>query len=157
MLMDYEQQLTSVAGASGGENIRPVAATPAYGSRPYFQKGAADIGLGDVDAALLFKVKSDYNSLTSMDIALVACDDAADPGATTAGTNEVVLVTKTFTLAQLVAANGTMRVGVAPPGSRKKTLRVKCSTTGTTPTTGSLQAWIQTGDDSTPANAGYTI
>jgi hypothetical protein len=157
MLMDYEQQLTAIAGVNGGENIRPVSGTPVYGTRPYLGKGPSDIGLGDVDAGLLIKVKQDYTLLTSMDISLVGSDDAADPGASTAGTNEVVLFTKTFTLAQLVAANGAMRVGFVGPGVRKKLFRVKCATTGTTPGAGALQAWLQSGEDSTPANIAFTI
>jgi hypothetical protein len=143
MLIDYEQELT----AAGGQAITATA----YGTKPYDQKGPADAGLGDTDASLLFKVVgADFNTLTSMDIALTADDDGA-------GTNEVTVLTKNFLLASLTKAAGVRRVGVVPPGTRKRFFRVKCTVNGSAPSQGKIQAWIASGDDSTPANIAFTI
>jgi hypothetical protein len=143
MLIDYEQELTTATGqaftASG------------YGTKNYDQKGPADVGLGDVDASLMFKVVgADFNNATSLDVALVTDDDGA-------GTNEVTLITKNFLLAALTKAAGVRRVGVVAPGTRKRYLRAKITVNGTAPTQGKIQAWIGTGDDAAPANIAYTI
>jgi hypothetical protein len=143
MLMDYEQELTT----AGGQAITATA----YGSKPYDQKGPADAAIGDADTSLLFKVTgADFNTLTSMDIALTADDDGA-------GTNEVTVLTKNFTLAQLTQALGTRRVGVVPPGTRKRFFRVKCTVNGSAPSQGKIKAWLGTGDDAAPANNVFTI
>jgi hypothetical protein len=159
MIIDYEQNLTAVtANKGGGEAIKPASGTPVYGTRPYDLKASSDLGVGE-KVTVFVQVTEAYNSLTSVAFSLVGCTDATDPGATTAGTSEAdVLPAVSKALTSILDTVGTtFRLGVVGPGVTKRLLRLKCATTGTTPTTGAVKAWLQVGDDSTPANKALTL
>jgi hypothetical protein len=140
MLMDYEQELTTADGQA-------ITAT-AYGTKPYDQKGAADAAVGEPLHVLMQVLGANFNSLTSLLVEVYGDDDGA-------GTNEVSLVSKSFTLAQLTTALGVRRVGIVPPGTRKKFLRAKFTVTGTNPSTGKIAVWLAKGADA--VQAGVTI
>lgn len=155
MIGDYEQYLTKVDGVGAGENLRPAAS--AYGQRPFISKGFFDVGVGQKVTAF-YRVKENYNTLTSAVISIVGCDDTTEPGLTTAGTNEVTLAaTGTVLLAALVTTNNIVRIGVLNAGSRKKMLRAKFTTTGTQPTAGAITVFFVEGDTSVPNNDGTVI
>jgi hypothetical protein len=142
MIIDYEQELTTAGGQAVTAN--------GYGTKNYDQKGPVDGALGAPLHAFMQVVGANFNNLTSLDIAIVGDDDGA-------GTNEVVILTKNFLLAALTTALGVRRLGILPPGTRKKFLREKHTVTGTAPTTGKIVVWFSKGDDVAPANQAFTL
>lgn len=143
MLIDYEQELTTAGGQ--------VVTANGYGTKSYDQKGAADVAVGSAVEAFMKVTVANFNTLTSMDIAIVGDDDGA-------GTNEVTLITKNFLLAALTTALGVRSLGRLARGQRKKFLRSKFTVNGSAPSAGSkLTVWLSKGSDVARANAAGTI
>lgn len=142
MLQDYEQELTTAGGQAITAN--------AYGTKSYDQKAAADAAVGEPLHVFMQVVSANFNTLTSLDIALVGDDDGA-------GANEVTVVTKNFLAAELTTALGVRHVGIASPGVKKKFYRAKFTVNGSNPSTGALKVWLAKGVDVSRANAAGTI
>lgn len=141
-LQDYELWFTAVAGEACAGNT--------YGSKSIDQKAAADAAVGEPLAAFV-QCKTDVNNLTSLQCDLVADDDGA-------GTNEVVLASRTLTLAQL-NTNATFLVGLARPGAgERRHLRIKFTENGTDDSgSGRIAAWATKASDPSPVNKGVTF
>lgn len=143
MIIDYEQELTTLNGQ--------VVTANGYGTKSYDQKGAADAAVGEALEAFMKVTVADFNTLTSLDIAIVGDDDGA-------GTNEVTVLTKNFLLAALTTALGVRSLGRLPRGTRKKFYRVKFTVNGSAPSAGSkLAVWLAKDDDVSRANVAGTI
>ncbi len=143
MLQDYEHELTTAGGQA-------VTAT-AYGTKPYDQKAAADAGVGEPLSMFFQITTADLNNATSYTIELYGDDDGA-------GTNEVAVLSKSYALAALTVALGIRRVGIVPPGTRKKFYRAKWTRVGGSDSNqGKIVAWLAKGSDVGRANAAGTI
>ena len=147
-----------------GENIRSVAGTANYGTNPLIAAGRAGQGFADHGIGekihVIARFTQVYNTVTTLDLALIGCDNDTDPGAAGVGTNEVVLCQITGLSVGTAIAGYQLRLGMIPPATlnRKKCLRFKLTPQGAgTPTTGSVLCQLVVGDDSTPDNIGRVI
>jgi hypothetical protein len=86
-------------------------------------------------------VTEDFNSLTSLTIALQADDDSAFGSATT-------LYTETIALAGLTAG-AKLKVRKVPHNSTERYLRMHYTVTGSAPTTGKVTAALSTHSENT--------
>lgn len=145
MILDRELYFT----ATTGQLFDAANTASEYGANPVLV-GPADTGAGEKLVALYKVVDANSDVGTSLAFKVVTDDDGA-------GTNEVVLLTKTVLVAALTTAAGVVRIGTIDPGTRKKYLRIKVTTAGNAATAGLIAVWLQPGDDSTPANDGRVI
>lgn len=142
MIQDFELYLTPAAGSACAGNT--------YGDRSVDQKAAADAAIGE-GLDCFVQCKTDVDNLTSLTVDLVADDDGA-------GTNEVVVATRSLTLAQL-NTNAVFFIGRVRPGAaEKKHYRIKYTEVGTDDSgTGRIAAWLNKATDYAPRNAGTSI
>lgn len=133
MILDYELELSSkqaiVATAASTNNVD--------------LKAAKDVGVGE-PIHVAARVTQAFNNLTSLDVAIQGCDDAA-------GTNPVTLVTKNFLLAALTN-NAPLPMPPLPAGVSKRFLRALYTVNGAAPTTGQVTLGIVPGTDAKPGN-----
>jgi hypothetical protein len=104
---------------------------------------AADIGKGEPVNAFA-RIGTAFNNLTSLDIEIQGCDDAA-------GANPVSILKKTVLLAALLA-NTYIPLGALPAGVSKKYLRAYFTVTGTAPTLGTITVGLVPHGDGKPQN-----
>lgn len=141
MIQDLELYLTPEAGVA--------CAGDAYGSRPVDQLAEADAAIGE-PLHCFVQCKTDVDNLTSLQCDLVADDDGE-------GTGEVVLATRTLSLAQL-NTKAPFYVGTANQGASKRFLNIKFTENGTDDSgSGRVAAWLVKAGDYVPQNAGVTF
>lgn len=141
MIEDYEMELTAAAGQA--------VTIDAYSSKSIDLRAALDAAVGE-PLHVLAQVTEDFDELTSLLVALRGDDDGA-------GTNVVTLLSKSILLAGLTVAAGVQRIGIVPPGTKKRYLRGHFDVTGDEPTEGKIRMWLAKGSNVTPANPSFTI
>jgi hypothetical protein len=140
MITDYELLLS---------NDQAITATVASTNNVDL-KAVKDVAAGE-PIQVGARVTEAFNNLTSLDVAIEGCDDAA-------GTNPVTLATKNFLLAALSTINRALPMPPIPAGgTAKKFLRGKYTVNGTAPTVGKVRLWLAPGLDNKPANKAVTF
>lgn len=104
---------------------------------------AADVARGEPVQAFA-KTGAAFNNLTSLDVEIQGCDDAA-------GTNPVSILKKTFLLAAL-GANKYLPLGSLAAGVKKKYLRAYYTVVGAAPTQGTITCGLVPHTDGKPQN-----
>lgn len=127
MILDYELELSS---------LQAITATAASANN-VDTKAVKDFAAGE-PVNVWARVGAAFNNLTSLDIAIQGCDDAA-------GTGAVTLVTKNFLLASLSTANRALPMPSIPAGTRKRFIRALYTVNGAAPATGTISLGLVPG------------
>lgn len=135
MIKDYELEFSTAQALTGDEASDHVISLGAL----------KDVGAGE-PIRPWFRVDTAFDALTSLDVVIQGCDDAA-------GTNPVTLVTKNFLLADLDADDTALTYPDLPAGvATKDFIRAFYNVNGANPTVGKISGGFVTGTDSKPAN-----
>jgi hypothetical protein len=134
------------SGAITGQAARPVAGTPVVSTNAIDLVQARDIGEGG-DLYVCFTIVSAYNTLTSLEMeVIVADDDALTTNPTAVGSSGRILLAD-----GLSTANSQFYVRINPAALKpsafggalgRRYLGARYHTTGSTPTTGSICAYL---------------
>lgn len=140
MIIENNSVLSGTVPATGsvtGQAALPVAGTPVVSTNTIDLSVIRDMGEGE-DLYVVFTVVAAYNSLTSLQMEVIgATNDTLTTGIVPIGSTGAV------PLASLTA-NATFYVRINPQNASKGTqyIGARYSTVGTTPTTGSVCAYI---------------
>ena len=140
MIIENNSVLSGTVPATGsvtGQAALPVAGTPVVSTNTIDLSVIRDMGEGE-DLYAVFTVVAAYNNLTSLQFEVIgATNDTLTTGVVSIGSSGPVVLAS-------LTANATFYVRINPQNASKGTqyIGARYSTVGTTPTTGSVCAYI---------------
>lgn len=140
MIIENNSVLSGTVPATGvatGQAALPVAGTPVVSTNTIDLSVIRDMGEGE-DLYVVFTVVDAYNSLTSLQFEVIGATNAAlTTGIVSIGSSGPVVLAS-------LTANATFYVRINPQNASKGTqyIGARYSTVGTTPTTGSVCAYV---------------